>query len=482
MKRKTKPFFHLLLIIGILLKMGAYEMAAQSKLEEKIGKTTLASVEASYGFYENPPLLDYVKSIGRKLEATLPDPPPYKFQYFLVDTPEPNAFATAGGYVFVNRGLFPILDTEDELAGILGHEFTHVLLHHSTKKMRRNILPAILEIPGNLLGTLHSELLGDLLNMPIELTSKTADAAFSRKQEKAADTYGIQIATRAGYDPAGLQSALLKLETFVEGRYGVEEHFTLFLDHPLTEDRVEHLNELRKEYEMQSRKPIPLGHHMDGIILGQNPAQGLIFPDNTFAHPDLDLYLKFPKTWELENNPSALTAADKSGLSGFALGVESNSTRIDSAAYKLASKFEQSAYKVEMGEVYQLNGLEAINLLVTGDNIRRDGITSFTWIQLEDPGIILHCMGSAHSEEQFSEIVQIISSIRRLEPGDKEKIVRHTLHVEVGGDRTLEEFARMKGRGVIENLELTALINELDPADNILGKRIKYIRTERYLP
>ena len=209
MKPYRKSLAHLILSTGVLLQMSFFDVAAQSKLEDKIGKTTLASVERTYGFYDNPALLAYVESIGKKLEAALPDPPPFAFQYFLVDTPEPNAFATAGGYVFVNRGIFPLLDTEDELAGILGHEFTHVLLHHSTKKMRRNILPAILEVPGNLLGTLHSELLGNLINMPIELTSKTADAAFSRKQEKAADTYGIQIASRAGYDPAGLQSRIL---------------------------------------------------------------------------------------------------------------------------------------------------------------------------------------------------------------------------------------------------------------------------------
>ena len=98
-------------MVSVSLLLLVHRMSAQTPIEEKIGETTYHSVEQSMGFYDNEVLLDYVKGIGRKLEAQLPDNP-YEFKYFLVDTPEPNAFATAGGYVFVTRGILPILDSE----------------------------------------------------------------------------------------------------------------------------------------------------------------------------------------------------------------------------------------------------------------------------------------------------------------------------------------------------------------------------------
>jgi predicted Zn-dependent protease len=464
------------ILLTILLLPGLY---AQTSMEERIGEATLSSVERSYGFYENQELLDYVESIGKKLEAQLPDNP-YDFKYYLVDTPEPNAFATAGGYVFVNRGIFPVIDTEDELAGVLGHEFTHVLHRHSTKKMYRNIVPAILEIPGNLLGKVFPEYVGNLINMPIDLTARTTDAAFSRKQENNADTYGIQFATRAGYDPAGLKSALLKLEEYVQDRYNVEEHFTIFLDHPLTDDRARHLDMLMEQYAMQSVEPTPMAHHMDGIIVGQNPEQGVIYPDHSFSHPGLDLHIQFPAEWKIDNTPVALTATDQSGITGFVVGVEEHATRIDSAALKMASILKEGGFDAVVGDPYLLNGLEAIDLMVEGEDIRREGKSQFTWIGLEEQGLILHCMGTAHTDDNFREIQHTISSIRRLEPDDRKKIVSHLLYVEEGGDETLEEFARRMGSSVIHSLELTAIINRLDPSDPVLGKQIKFIRAVPY--
>ncbi len=454
---------------------------SQSKVEERIRESTLLSVERTMGFYEHQALLEYIETIGRKLEAQLPEYP-YSFRYFLVDTEEPNAFATAGGYVFVTRGLLPILDTEDELAGVLGHEFTHVVLKHSTKKMYRNVLPMVLEIPGNLLGMVFPEIVGDLVNMPIEFTAKTADAAFSRKQERDADTYGIQFATAAGYDPEGLRSALLKLEQYIQDRYQMEEHFTLFLDHPLTRDRAEHLEKLIGNKQLPSREDTPVSRHLDGVLMGQNPAQGIVMEDHSFIHPDLDLFLQLPEGWRTENSPVALNAADRSGQTGFMLGMEENFAHPDSAAFAMAQKLGQQYGRVEVGDPYLLNGFRAIDLVVTGQDISREGKTRMTWIEPQVPGVLLHAMGAAHSEEQFGEVEEIIGSIRPLRTEDRIRVVSRVVYVEKGGEETLQEFAARKGESVSENLELMAIINRMDPSETVSGRQVKYIRTEHYFP
>jgi len=469
------------LIASLTVTLLLNTLYGQSRIEDKIGESTYLSVERSMGFYKHDALLEYVSGIGRKLEAQLPDNP-YEFKYFLVDTDEPNAFATAGGYVFVTRGILPILDTEDELAGVLGHEFTHVILKHSTHKMARNILPMVLEIPGNILGIVFPDIVGELVNLPIELTAHTADAAFSRRQERDADTYGIRYATEAGYDPEGLRSALLKLQEYIEDRYHMEEHFTLFLDHPLTQDRTEHLERMITSKEWPSREPTLLHDHLNGLIIGQNPEQGIVFEDHSFIHPALDLFLQLPADWRVDNSPMALNAADKSGMSGFMIGVEENFTHPDSAALAMAERLKQRYSHVELGEPYLLNGFRAIDLVVTGEDMAREGKTQMTWLEPHTPGVLLHCLGAAHSDEQFREIREIIGSIRPIRSEEKKQVVSHVLYVEQGGEESLKAFAARKGEPVLKNLELMGIINHMDPSDSVSGRQVKYIRTEPYFP
>jgi hypothetical protein len=94
--------------------------------------------------------------------------------------------------------------------------------------------------------------------------------------------------------------------------------------------------------------------------------------------------------------------------------------------------------------------------------------------------LILQCVGTAHSEEQFRDIKSIIASIRPLESVDREKITYKMLYVEQGGDETLLEFAERKGDAVLDNINLTAIINRLDTAEDVHGKQVKYIRTESF--
>ncbi len=476
--RRSKNIFKIILVFTCLVY--PYKlMLAQSAIEEKIGESTYMSVERTMGFYHNPAVLDYVKSVGAKLESQITDYP-YDFQYFLVDTDEPNAFATAGGYVFVTRGILPIIDTEDELAGVLGHEFAHVILKHSTKKMYRNIIPMVLEIPGNLLGEVYPHIVGELINLPIEITTMTTDAAFSRRQEKQADKHGIRIASGAGYDPGGLRSALLKLEEYIEDRYDMQEHFSLFLDHPLTEDRAKNLENLQKKYGLEAKALTPVLDHMDGVILGQDPAQGLLQRDHTFVHPDLDLYLKLPPDWRIDNTPEALNAADKSGYTGFIMGVAGNITELESAAAEIAERVDAEQYQTIIGKPYSLNGYKAIDVVIAGKDLARQGKSRMTFIRLDHANITLKCFGTAHHPDQYREIEEIIASLRPLTQEEKQQVTFQVLHIAEGSDETLEEFLSKRGPEVAENKEISRILNRMELSESVKDKQVKYVRTQQY--
>ena len=154
------------------------ENKAQLILMEDIGDITYMTMKTGVGFYYDEDLQNKIEEIGDNIEMNLDTDEEIKFN--VLDMQELSAFATFGGYVYISRGLLSILDTEDELAGVIAHELVHVNDRHATQKLYRRILPEILKVPGNLLKKANLEFAGKLLNVPIELTLGSINAVFDR--------------------------------------------------------------------------------------------------------------------------------------------------------------------------------------------------------------------------------------------------------------------------------------------------------------
>jgi len=152
------------------------------------------------------------------------------------DRKEPNAwvsFSMNQYSVHVTTGMLGILQTEDQIAGILGHETGHIKLGHYKETMGRNLLWVLLY---RAFGDKDSRL------DPLALGLALAESGFSRQQEVEADDYGIRLAARAGYDPWGLVQSLeiMKLAGFQTSPSG-------FNSHPPTERRLIHVTNTAKE-------------------------------------------------------------------------------------------------------------------------------------------------------------------------------------------------------------------------------------------
>ena len=137
---------------------------------------------------------------------------PYYFKFRVIDQAEPNAFATPGGYIFISRGLLALVNSEDELAGILAHEISHVTLRHHARQAQRGVLPSVLQMPGRAIGAVVGEDVGEVINAPLAAAGTAYLSSYSRAQEQEADRAGLQLAARAGYDPAALARALDNLD------------------------------------------------------------------------------------------------------------------------------------------------------------------------------------------------------------------------------------------------------------------------------
>ena len=239
-----------LLVLIFLLTSSGISYAQSIELDKKLGAENAEMVEALMGIYPDKEMTAYVNAVGTKLIAAL-DKNPFEFQFHIVDDPVPNAFALPGGYVYVTRGILSLTTSEDELACIMGHEIIHVIDRHSIKQMRSSILPNMLELPGAIVGNVVNEDLGNLLNAPINTGNRLLLSSYSRKHETASDTKGIELASKAGYDPNAMAAILERLSKAVEILTNEKEKKSYFDSHPYTPDRVDKINKTIQSWTRQ---------------------------------------------------------------------------------------------------------------------------------------------------------------------------------------------------------------------------------------
>src|SRR5262245_37515054 len=179
--------------------------------EQRQGDEEAQKVVEEIGLVRDPSLEEYLQAVGAKL-AAVSDRPNGPWKFAVADQAEANAFALPGGYVYVTRGLLALLNSEDELACVVGHEMGHVTASHSTKRMGAALATAPISIATGLAGAavgIVSPALGGVVAGTGEaITGGLVIAPFSREQEHEADELGQTLAAKAGYDPAALSRVL----------------------------------------------------------------------------------------------------------------------------------------------------------------------------------------------------------------------------------------------------------------------------------
>ena len=180
---------------------------------------------------------NYLNALGKHLAESAPGEK-YPYQFKCVNVGEINAFALPGGYIYVNRGLLQVADNEAQLAGVLGHEISHVALRHGTSQVTKSLAPSLgVAVLGNVLG---NNALGQLMTAVGAFSMNSLLLKYSRTDESEADILGTQIAHDAGYDPHALAQFFTTLGE-EEKKMGAPPEF--FSNHPSPEHRIERVNE-----------------------------------------------------------------------------------------------------------------------------------------------------------------------------------------------------------------------------------------------
>lgn len=213
----------------------------ETSWEKTMGAKTHESLRKDPGFLNDRKYLAQVARVARPLVKQV-ERKDLTYHFAVLNQKEVNAFAAPGGYIFVTKGLMDMIDSDDELAGVIGHELGHVNKRHSVKAAEKKGLMAVL-------------VAGLALNKKTRkyakyaaIASYFADLKFSRNDEYQADACAVKYTAAAGFNPRGLLSFFDKINNDSKSSK-ITKYFS---DHPPTSDRIKavekQISKLDKSY------------------------------------------------------------------------------------------------------------------------------------------------------------------------------------------------------------------------------------------
>ncbi|TPW07160.1 MAG: peptidase M48 Ste24p, partial [bacterium] len=275
--------------------------------EIEIGREEDKHILAQYGTYADTALTNHLDEVGHRLAAQS-ELPGLEWHFRLLDSDVVNAFALPGGYIYITRGIMAALNSEAQLAGVVGHEIGHVTARHTAQRITNQQLASVGILAGMILSPEVARY-GDALQTSAGLLL----LKFGRDDENEADALGIRYMVRLGYDPREVPSTYDML-----GRLSAASGDAIpsFLStHPDPGDRKARTSTLAQKAVSGSATPIwtvsadAYKKRIDGMIYGVDPEAGYL-EGNVFYHPGLNIELTWPNGWKVTNNAANVSSTD----------------------------------------------------------------------------------------------------------------------------------------------------------------------------
>jgi beta-barrel assembly-enhancing protease len=215
---RRRPFDSRISTIAILLTATASLGIAQTRVtapqnkytpeqDVELGQQAAKEVEQQLPVLRDEAIESFVEDIGRRLVREIPPElrhPEFEYSFKVINVREINAFALPGGPMYINRGMIQAAKGDGEVAGVMAHELSHVILRHGTAGATKQQPFAIGAIAGAIAGAIIGGKVGDVVSQGTQFGLGTYFLKYSREYEKQADLLGVQLMARAGYDPLDL--------------------------------------------------------------------------------------------------------------------------------------------------------------------------------------------------------------------------------------------------------------------------------------
>jgi len=205
--------------------------------EVRLGQELHKQLQKEQRLVHERSLADYVQRLGERL-ARVSKRPTLEYRFFIIEDPTVNAFALPGGHVYVHTGLLATVESESELASVLGHEIGHIVARHGLKNLKRaqryQFLIGLLNVGiGAVGGESRAARIGQTAS---ELLAAGLFTRHSREAEREADFLGLHTLYAAGYDPRGMLSMFEKLDRL--SRQNPDLLGFVFRTHPPASERL----------------------------------------------------------------------------------------------------------------------------------------------------------------------------------------------------------------------------------------------------
>ncbi|MEE8580047.1 MAG: M48 family metalloprotease [Myxococcota bacterium] len=464
---------------------GRREVILMSEDKEKeIDAEAAKQVAEQIGLVEAPELHAYVTAIGEKMASYSPRKG-IEYSFNVVEMAEPNAFALPGGHIYVSRGLLVAVNSEAELANVIGHEIGHVAARHAAQRDARAKTVGLL----TLLGVVAAAASGATdvavgLGQFGGLAGAGLIAAYGRDQEREADQIGQDLAAQAGVDPAGMADFLRTLDKLTRLHSGASRLPSFFDNHPSTPERVAETATRAQvlrwtpAFAIAGTRAAYL-KRLEGIAVEEPAAEGVI-RDDRFLHAALDFSLRFPHGWTVENQHARVIAVSprRDALVLLELQGEGEDPQVAAQAYA-----EENKFRLLSGSPIRIGNLAAFRARTLIQSPGGPTAAEVTWVA--HGGRIFRLSGGTvriRFQKYEGVFRSFARSFRPLQAGELEKIDELRLRVAVAREgEGLAELSRRTGNEW--GLNQTAVMNGLVSSDTLReGQLVKIALRERYRP
>ena len=350
--------------------------------EKKTTQKNHQEIVKALGLYDDQATQEYVQIVGARM-ALASDLPNEEFKFFVIDDEAINAFTTGCCNVYVNRGLLVNLNSEAELAGVLGHEIGHVTARHPARRQTRGMAASLGAMAAAILT--GSNAIGQLAN----IGAAAWMSGYGRENEMEADRLGLKYMVKAGYNPESIGKVFNVFqagEKFERQRAAAEGreprlYHGVFSSHPSPDERA--VQAAKGAANIKDAPPNGwIERHdeylttINGIAYGSSKAQGIV-RDNRFYHADMGITVAFPRGWTIENQRDRLLAFTPKKDAMMQIMIDAKPEKQAPREFLLSKLKGQSVFK---GEPLTADGNEGYTVVTRSGSPIDNGLGPVRWV------------------------------------------------------------------------------------------------------
>jgi predicted Zn-dependent protease len=346
---------------------GGSDFVLMSEEQEiSLGRKHSAEIVKQMPVYEDPELAGLVQRVGEQLASHSHRPELY-YRFTVLDSKTVNAFALPGGYVYITRGMLAYLNSEAELAAVLGHEIGHVTARHSVRQQSTATMTG-------LLGAVISASTGiQGIDSLTDMAGTAIVRGYGRDHELEADRLGAEYLAKSGYDPGSMLEVvgiLKNQETFEvaaakqEGREPNVYH-GLFSTHPDNDARFQEVVGAAEKFKTGATTRIgreSFLHALDGLSFGDSGREGIV-RENRYFHKELDFALTFPQGWRIDNQAKKIVAVPETNDGLVQMSLADLNKRITPREFMLQ---RMGLSNLRQGKTFSNSGQEGYSAIADG--------------------------------------------------------------------------------------------------------------------